>query len=76
MMRGVLLHLLMLLSTCAVTMSFTLTMMGARRGKGKLKSGLDDTSSKKSISKKSQVSTSLNQGKGQEITGVTLPSPG
>ena len=50
-------------------------MMGARRGKGNLKGRLGDTSSKKSTKTQSAVSN-LNQGKGQEITGVTLPSPG
>ena len=48
-------------------------MMGARRGKGNLKSSLNDKSPKPS--KNSSV-RSLNQGKGQEITGVTLPSIG
>eukprot|EP00553_Chaetoceros_curvisetus_P008826 CAMPEP_0204624638 /NCGR_PEP_ID=MMETSP0717-20131115/10391_1 /ASSEMBLY_ACC=CAM_ASM_000666 /TAXON_ID=230516 /ORGANISM="Chaetoceros curvisetus" /LENGTH=175 /DNA_ID=CAMNT_0051640097 /DNA_START=49 /DNA_END=576 /DNA_ORIENTATION=- len=50
-------------------------MMGARRGKGSLKQSLDGTSSKKFKSEKSAVS-SLNQGRGQEITGVTLPAEG
>ena len=65
-----------LLLSCSITASFTLTMMGARRGKGNLKGRLEDNiSSKKSTKTQSGVSN-LNQGKGQEITGVTLPSPG
>ena len=48
---------------------FHLVMMGARRGKGDLKSRLAGDNKKKS-------SSSPNQGRGQEITGVTLPAPG
>lgn len=60
-------------------------MMGARRGKGSLQRSLDDTNEnsfsnriKKSSSSKSQrgAMNALNGGKGQEITGVTLPAPG
>jgi hypothetical protein len=47
-------------------------MMGARRGKGMLRKGLEDSPK---TTKSSSVS-SLNQGRGQEITGVTLPAEG
>lgn len=54
--------------------SFSLIMMGTRRGKGGMK--IDVASSSKSInSPKSQIA-SLNNGRGQEITGVSLPAPG
>lgn len=49
--------------------SFSIVMM-ARRGKGNLKKGLDDAP------KQSSSVSNLNQGKGQEITGVTLPTEG
>lgn len=53
--------------------SFSLLMM-VKRGKGSLKKTL---SGENSVSKKKGNSiNSLNQGKGQEITGVTLPAPG
>lgn len=60
--------------------AFTLHMMGGRRGKGELKQRLvGDKSVKNSSnnmkSNKSAVA-SLNQGRGQEITGVSLPSEG
>jgi len=48
--------------------SFNIVMM-ARRGKGNLQRSLDDSGG--SVGKKGVAS--LNQGKGQEITGVTLP---
>jgi len=54
------------------TSCFTLVMMGARRGKGMLRKGLEDSPK---TTKSSSVS-SLNQGRGQEITGVTLPAEG
>jgi len=47
--------------------------MGTRRGKGGMK--ITDGSSKKLTSEKSKIS-SLNNGRGQEITGVTLPAEG
>ena len=58
--------------------AFTLVMMGARRGKGSLKKTLDGDSTPRSQGGGSNaVSTrSINKGKGQEITGVTLPAPG
>ena len=54
--------------------SFRMVMM-ARRGKGGLKQNLEDTGSTRS-NKKRKGAGSLNQGKGQEITGVTLPANG
>lgn len=61
---------ILLATECIISSSFTLVMMGARRGKGNLKKGLSD-----SKSTSSKVS-GLNQGRGQEITGVTLPTEG
>jgi nitrite reductase/ring-hydroxylating ferredoxin subunit len=52
--------------------SFTLTMMGSRRGKGGMKI-TDGPSSKGKI--KNQTNA-LNNGRGQEITGVTMPALG
>ena len=49
---------------------FCLVMMGTRRGKGNLKRRMEDDSA---ISNKVG---SLNQGRGQEITGVSLPASG
>ena len=70
MMRSVLLLLSFLISTEA----FSLVMMGRRAGKGNLKKTL---SGAESVSKRKNASVnSLNQGKGQEITGVTLPAEG
>mmetsp|Transcript_14306 Transcript_14306/g.20150 ORF Transcript_14306/g.20150 Transcript_14306/m.20150 type:complete len:204 (+) Transcript_14306:191-802(+) len=54
--------------------AFTLVMMGARRGKGSLKNRINDDSSK-GINNNSN-NKSMNAGKGQEITGVTLPTQG
>jgi nitrite reductase/ring-hydroxylating ferredoxin subunit len=52
-------------------------MMGSRRGKGGLKKSLDPTSTgDKRISTKKSPMNALNGGKGQEITGVTLPADG
>jgi nitrite reductase/ring-hydroxylating ferredoxin subunit len=47
---------------------FSLVMMGVRRGKGGLKRNLDSDTPKNA--------GAMNQGKGQEITGVSLPAPG
>eukprot|EP00804_Cyclotella_cryptica_P014662 CCRYP_012708-RA/>CCRYP_012708-RA protein AED:0.09 eAED:0.09 QI:157/1/1/1/1/1/4/516/144 len=56
--------------------AFTLTMMGGRRGKGNLKKSLDPSYvGGKGISSSGGVS-SLNGGRGQEITGVTMPEQG
>jgi hypothetical protein len=54
--------------------SFNLVLMGARRGKGDLKRSLD--SSDKPTKKGKDAVKSLNRGRGQEITGVTLPADG
>lgn len=52
------------------TFSSTQLMMGSRRGKaGNLKRSLDDTSGANSAA----GIKSINQGRGQEITGVSLP---
>eukprot|EP00558_Chaetoceros_sp_UNC1202_P003041 CAMPEP_0197236294 /NCGR_PEP_ID=MMETSP1429-20130617/3451_1 /TAXON_ID=49237 /ORGANISM="Chaetoceros sp., Strain UNC1202" /LENGTH=168 /DNA_ID=CAMNT_0042695049 /DNA_START=92 /DNA_END=598 /DNA_ORIENTATION=- len=51
-------------------------MMGSRRGKGDLKVGLAGGSSSKKITSEKSAVASLNQGRGQEITGVTMPTPG
>jgi len=56
-----------------VAHSFSFLLM-AKRGKGDLKRALDGADS---VSKKKQsFSNAPNQGKGQEITGVTLPTDG
>mmetsp|Transcript_2107 Transcript_2107/g.4548 ORF Transcript_2107/g.4548 Transcript_2107/m.4548 type:complete len:231 (-) Transcript_2107:338-1030(-) len=58
--------------------AFTLTMMGSRRGKGNLKRSLDPSSVGDGVVKAGSSGgvKALNGGKGQEITGVTLPEPG
>ncbi len=53
-----------------------MTMMGARRGRGSLKDSLDDSGSKGKFKSEKSAVASLNQGRGQEITGVTLPAEG
>ena len=53
--------------------AFNIVLMGARRGKGALKKSLKTGGN--STPKKQDVK-SLNKGKGQEITGVTLPAEG
>lgn len=69
-MRQSTLLIILFLSAISAVNSFNMVMM-ARRGKGGLQKNLDGDSETKpgSIS-------SLNKGKGQEITGVTLPAPG
>jgi len=67
----VLLHLLFY---CKLSSSFSVLFMGARRGKGELKRVIE-SSDKNSNNPPSDI-RSLNQGKGQEITGVTLPADG
>eukprot|EP00591_Stephanopyxis_turris_P011947 CAMPEP_0195516232 /NCGR_PEP_ID=MMETSP0794_2-20130614/7019_1 /TAXON_ID=515487 /ORGANISM="Stephanopyxis turris, Strain CCMP 815" /LENGTH=193 /DNA_ID=CAMNT_0040644779 /DNA_START=78 /DNA_END=659 /DNA_ORIENTATION=- len=64
--------LLLVITQILSCSSFTLTMMGARRGKGNLKRNLESSSSPRS----QKDVKSLNKGKGQEITGVTLPQEG
>lgn len=63
--------------SCMEVASFSsMTMMGARRGRGSLKDSLDDTGSKGKFKSEKSAVASLNQGRGQEITGVTLPAEG
>lgn len=69
MRTGVLTTICLLLLAEAVN-SFSLLLM-AKRGKGSLKKALEGASS---VSKKKEGAP--NQGKGQEITGVTLPAEG
>ena len=67
--------LLLLLVLVASCQAFSLVMMGARRGKGDLKRSLDPNAvggKKGSI----KGTNALNSGKGQEITGVSLPADG
>lgn len=73
----------LLLAFLANTLSrgsaFTLEMMGARRGKGELNQRIVGDalpSSSNSLKNPKSVISSLNQGRGQEITGVSLPSEG
>eukprot|EP00568_Trieres_chinensis_P010560 CAMPEP_0183306904 /NCGR_PEP_ID=MMETSP0160_2-20130417/15289_1 /TAXON_ID=2839 ORGANISM="Odontella Sinensis, Strain Grunow 1884" /NCGR_SAMPLE_ID=MMETSP0160_2 /ASSEMBLY_ACC=CAM_ASM_000250 /LENGTH=178 /DNA_ID=CAMNT_0025470383 /DNA_START=129 /DNA_END=665 /DNA_ORIENTATION=- len=54
--------------------ALNLVMMGSRRGKGNLKRSLDPSTLGDSAKEPSPKS--LNQGRGQEITGVTLPADG
>mmetsp|Transcript_32080 Transcript_32080/g.96141 ORF Transcript_32080/g.96141 Transcript_32080/m.96141 type:complete len:196 (-) Transcript_32080:202-789(-) len=63
-----------ILSLSSRTDAFSLVMMGSRRGKGNLKRSLDPST----MGDKSRPMSvkSLNQGRGQEITGVTLPAEG
>lgn len=54
-------------------LAFTLTMMGSRRGKGgNLKRSLDGTTGRGGATS----AKNINRGRGQEITGVTLPEKG
>lgn len=70
--------LLLLLVLASTTYAFSLVMMGSRRGKGVLKKSLDPKSSgDKWVAPQSKSPmNSLNNGRGQEITGVTLPAEG
>jgi hypothetical protein len=66
-------RLLLLVSLCVIFCeAFQLSMMGTKRGKGSLKQQLNDESRKLS----SRGVNALNDGKGQEITGVTIPMEG
>lgn len=56
--------------TNAFSVGRSLVMMGARRGKGSLKNKIDGNGAS---SPNSKTIKSLNAGKGQEITGVSLP---
>jgi hypothetical protein len=62
--------LIIFLSAISAVNSFNMVMM-ARRAKGGLQKNLDGDSDATPVS-----ISSLNKGKGQEITGVTLPAPG
>jgi nitrite reductase/ring-hydroxylating ferredoxin subunit len=62
---GSLLQLCVFFLSCQHADSFTLVMMGARRGKGDLGRSLDPNS---------KQSMGASKNKGQEITGVTLPA--
>jgi hypothetical protein len=78
--RSRILHFIIYVALMGCSSAFTLQMMGARRGKGELKQRLVGNTSVKSSNKnvknnKSAVA-SLNQGRGQEITGVSLPAEG
>ena len=55
--------------------SFHLVLM-ARRGKGNLKKRIEGTDSSSKSGGKGKNLNSLNQGRGQEITGVSLPAEG
>eukprot|EP00980_Cylindrotheca_fusiformis_P018822 scaffold6276_cov138-Cylindrotheca_fusiformis.AAC.9 len=67
---------LLLISSHHQVESFHMVMMGRRAaGKGKLKQSLEGESVSKKKGNSSSIN-SLNQGKGQEITGVTLPADG
>lgn len=64
-------------TSCYSVSGFSLVMMGSRRGKGGLKKSLDPASAgDKRMRTKNTTMNSLNGGKGQEITGVTLPADG
>jgi len=55
---------------------FTLEMMGTRRGKGNLRKSLDPYSMGDQQSTSQDKVNGMNAGRGQEITGVTLPLNG
>jgi hypothetical protein len=61
------------LSLPLVVSSFNLVFMAKRGRKGGLQRNLDDEGSSSRAPKSSR---SVNQGRGQEITGVTLPAEG
>jgi len=65
--------LLLLLVLCQFVTPFNLIMMGSR--KGKLKRNLGPEAESNPKMSKGALKT-LNQGKGQEITGVTVPAEG
>jgi hypothetical protein len=73
MMKRKLKLLYVFLSAMSAVDSFSLVMMGARRGKGDLKKAV---AGEPLSSKKANPVNSLNLGKGQEITGVSLPADG
>lgn len=57
---------------------FSFVLMGRGRGKGSLKRALNDEGSSRSKKKRrgQDPTASMNDGRGQEITGVTLPAEG
>ena len=68
--------LLLLSSAWPSSCALTLVMMGSRRAKpGSFKNRLNDEYNKKSMNKNSPMNA-LNNGRGQEITGVSLPAEG
>jgi len=77
---GALLSLLLVVETASTVSAFSFLLMGARRGKGNLKRTLDSSSvgdsNVLSPSAGNKKLVKLNNGKGQEITGVTLPQEG
>jgi nitrite reductase/ring-hydroxylating ferredoxin subunit len=69
--------ILLFVGSLTVSSAFTLVMMGSRRGKGGLKKSLNPNSTGDKLTPPKKTSmNSLNNGKGQEITGVTLPAEG
>jgi hypothetical protein len=72
------LSLLLVLFITTPSNAFQLVMMGSRRGKGGLKKSLDPTSVEGKARKKNKKVgvNALNEGRGQEVTGVTLPAEG
>lgn len=70
MYRAKTIAVLSVLLIAAMVDSFSLVFM-AKRGKGNLKRALDDD-----VSSSKKGKSSINKGKGQEITGVTLPADG
>lgn len=74
---GKLIILTLLATIVSRNAGFQLVMMGARRGKGiGLKRSLDSTTVGDKKSTQGNAAKALNQGRGQEITGVTLPANG
>lgn len=73
---GALFLLVLSCTTYTPSFAFSLVMMGSRRGKGGLKKSLDPASSGDKFAKSKSPMNALNNGRGQEITGVTLPAEG
>jgi len=72
-----LLLVLLLVQTMIMSSNgFSLVMMGVRRGKGNLGKSLDPYSVGDKQSTAQDKVKSMNSGRGQEITGVTLPRNG
>lgn len=66
--------LLIVLINASLSSGFSLVMMGAKRGRGGLKRSLSNGPSGKNKNKGGKVAPNL--GRGQEITGVSLPAEG